>query len=402
MIRSVFYGKKIIVGITGGIAAYKACFLIRDLVSNGAEVKVVATTSALHLVTPLTLSTLSQNDVIVNTFPDQSGSSYSNTWHIDLATWADLMIIAPATINTIAKIVNGFADNALTTLVSALRCPLVIAPAADMDMYQNPITQKNISMLSQYGYFVVEAEEGFLASGLSGNGRLAEISKILSASELVLNGYKKDLVGKKILVTAGPTYEDVDLVRFLGNRSSGKMGFEIAKSAFLRGAKVTLISGPSAENIYPEIKKVNVRSAEEMLNSVETELAENDILIMSAAVADFSPKVKRNIKIKKEDNIEVIELKKTTDILSSIKKENKFIVGFALETDNEIENAKLKMTKKNLDMIVLNSLKDEGSGFEHNTNKISIINKNLEKIDFLLQTKFEAANQILNQINKNL
>lgn len=402
MIQSVFNGKKIIVGITGGIAAYKACYLIRDLVSNGAEVKVAATPSALNFVTPLTLSTLSQNDIIVNTFPNESGSSYSNTWHIDLATWADLMIIAPATINTVAKIVNGFADNALTTLVTALRCPLVIAPAADMDMYQNQITQKNIYKLSELGFYVVEAEKGFLASGLSGNGRLADLNKILEAAEIILRGYKKDLVGKKILITAGPTYEDIDPVRFIGNRSSGKMGFQLAKAAFLRGAEVTLISGPSSENCYPEINKINVKSAENMYNAVDKELKNNDILIMSAAVADFTPKAASDKKIKKEDNFQAIELKKTVDILSSINKKNKFIVGFALETNNEIENAKSKLTKKDLDMIVLNSLKEEGSGFEHNTNKITIINKNLEMIDFPLESKFETANQILSQIIKHI
>ena len=401
MIPSVFNGRKIIVGITGGIAAYKTAFLIRDLVSNGAEVKVAVTPSALNFITPLTLSTLSQNDIIVNTFPD-SNSSYSNTWHIDVATWADLMIIAPATINTVAKIVNGFADNALTTLVTALRCPLIIAPAADMDMYQNPITQKNIKTLSDLGYFVVEAEEGFLASGLTGKGRLADLSKILDAAEIVLKGYKKDLTGRKILVTAGPTQEDIDPVRFITNRSSGKMGYQIAKSAFLRGADVTLISGPSSEKIYPEIKKVNVKSADEMYKAVQQELEENEILIMSAAVADYTPAEKKSTKIKKEDNFQNIELTKTVDILSAVNKENKFIVGFALETDNEIEHAKKKLTQKGLDMIVLNSLREAGSGFEIDTNKITIINKRLDVTDLPLLTKFETANQILNQINKNL
>lgn len=401
MIPSVFNGKKIIVGITGGIAAYKTAFLIRDLVSNGAEVKVAVTPSALNFITPLTLSTLSQNDIIVNTFPD-SNSSYSNTWHIDVATWADLMIIAPATINTVAKIVNGFADNALTTLVTALRCPLIIAPAADMDMYQNPITQKNIKTLSDLGYFVVEAEEGFLASGLTGKGRLADLNKILDAAEIVLKGYKKDLTGRKILVTAGPTQEDIDPVRFITNRSSGKMGYQIAKSAFLRGADVTLISGPSSEKIYPEIKKVNVKSADEMYKAVQQEIEENEILIMSAAVADYTPAEKKSTKIKKEDNFQNIELTKTVDILSAVNKENKFIVGFALETDNEIEHAKKKLTQKGLDMIVLNSLREAGSGFEIDTNKITIINKRLDVTDLPLLTKFETANQILNQINKNL
>ena len=255
MLKDVLNGKKIVLGITGCIAAYKSAYLIRDLRKRDAEVKVVMTPSAAQFITPLTLSSLSGNNVVVNIFPESSTTSTSlNTWHIDLARWADIILIAPATVNTIAKIANGFADNALTTLVSAARSLVVIAPAADVDMYQNTVTQENIIKLEALGYYIIPAEEGELASGLSGFGRLADINKITDTVELLLSDNKKDLRGKRILVTAGPTFEDIDPVRFIGNRSSGKMGYSIAKAAYLRGAEVTLISGPSPESAYPEIK----------------------------------------------------------------------------------------------------------------------------------------------------
>ncbi len=395
-----FNGKKIIVGITGGIAAYKSCFLVRELIKLGAEVRVIMTPSAIEFVTPLTLSVLSGNEVIVNIFPaSQKNGINHSTWHIEYGIWADLMIIAPATTNTIAKIVSGINDNALTTVVSALRAPLLVAPAADMDMYNNKIARENFKKLEEFtGAQIIEAESGSLASGLSGIGRMAEIDKIIEAAESVLTGYQKDLKGKKILVTAGPTFEDIDPVRFIGNRSSGKMGFEIAKAAFLRGADVTLITGPSSEKCYPEIKKINIRSAAEMKDAVDKYLIENEILIMSAAVADYKPANYADKKIKKEEGISSIQLSKTTDILSSVKKENKKIIGFALETDNELNNAKKKMSEKKLDMIVLNSLREEGSGFEFDTNKITIIKKEGEKKDFPLQSKFQTANKILSEI----
>lgn len=399
MQNDIFSRKKIIVGITGCIAAYKSSLLIRELIKRGAEVKVVMTPSAQQFITPLTLSTLSKNKVITNTFPGHDENL--NTWHIDYALWADLMIIAPATVNTIAKIAHGFADNALTTLVSALRSNLLIAPAADVDMYQNKITQKNLNALKESGHFIVDAENGELASGLTGLGRLAEINKIVDAAELLLSGFKKDFLNKKILVTAGPTYEDVDPVRFIGNRSSGKMGFQIAKAAFLRGADVTLISGPSSENIYQEINFIRIRSASEMKKAVEKELKNNEILIMSAAVADYKPKAFSKSKIKKETSLKEIKLSETEDILSSIKNRNgKIIAGFALETEKEIQNAVKKLKNKNLEMIVLNSLKQKGSGFEYNTNKITIIPKSGKRKDFPLQTKFQAANKILSEIFK--
>ncbi len=399
MQNDILSKKKIIIGVTGCIAAYKSCLLIRKLIERRAEVKVVMTPSACQFISPLTLSTLSQNEVIVNTFPEsQKGNIKLSTWHIELSQWADLMIIAPSTVNTVAKIAHGFADNALTTLVSALRCPLILAPAADADMYMNPLNLENLRILSGLGYFLVEPEEGELASGLKGKGRLADIFKIIDTAEIVLSGLKKDLNGKKILVTAGPTYEDIDPVRFIGNRSSGKMGFQIAKAAYLRGAEVTLAAGPSSEISYPEIKLIRVRSAKEMKSVVEKEIKKNDILIMSAAVSDYRPKTLFDKKIKREEKLSEIKLIENEDILSSLKKEDKIFVGFALETDNEIKNAKKKLINKNLDMIVLNSLKNKKSGFEFDTNKVTILYKNGKRKDFPLQSKFQAANNILSGI----
>ncbi len=320
MQKDILSGKKIIVGVTGCIAAYKSALLIRELIKRNAEVKVVITPSAGEFITPLTLSSLSKNKVIVNTFPaSQKNGTDLSTWHIDYALWSDLMIIAPCTINTAAKIAHGFADNALTTLVSALRSPLLISPAADVDMYENKITQENFKKLKTYGYFILDAEKGELASGLIGRGRMPEINKIVDAAEIILSEYQNDLLGKKILITAGPTYEDIDPVRFIGNRSSGKMGNEIAKAAYLRGADVTLISGPSIENSYPEINKIKIRSAAEMKKAVDKELSKNDFLIMSAAVADFKPKKGSSQKIKKDSDFNKIELEFTNDILSSLK-----------------------------------------------------------------------------------
>lgn len=401
MQNDIFKSKKIILGVTGCIAAYKSCYIIRELIKRGAEVKVIMTPSAVEFITPLTLSTLSKNKVIVNIFPEnqKNGTDYS-TWHIDMALWADLILIAPATVNTIAKIANGFADNALTTLVSAARSPIVIAPAADVDMYENKITKGNINKLMEFGFYIINAEEGELASGLKGAGRLADIQKIIDASEIVLSGYKNDLEGRNILVTAGPTYEDIDPVRFIGNRSSGKMGFAIAKAAFLRGANVALITGPTNETSYPEIKTVSVRSALEMKTAVEKEIKKFDTLIMSAAVADYKPKKTAKEKIKKEDKIGEIKLELTDDILASVKKDGKTIVGFALETQNVRTNALKKLKSKKLDTIILNSLKDKKSGFEFDTNKISVIHKNQKQVEFPLQSKFQAANKILSEVLK--
>ncbi len=389
--------KKILLGVTGCIAAYKSCFIVRELLKRGAEVKVVMTPSATEFVTPLTLATLSQNEVIVKTFPTtQKDGTKLSTWHIDYALWADLMLIAPATINTVAKISYGFADNALTTLVTALRSPLAIAPAADVDMYNNPINKENLVKLERLGHYIIYPESGELASGLSGEGRLADINKILDSIELILSGYSKDLVGTKILVSAGPTYEDIDPVRFIGNRSSGKMGYAVAKAAYLRGAEVTLISGPSTQEIYPEIKRINVRSASEMEKEVKKEIDKNNLLIMAAAVSDFRPIKAASNKLKKGKGLIDLKLELNPDILSSIKTMNVKVVGFALETQNELANAKKKLKEKHLDMIVLNSPGKE-SGFEVDTNKVTIIKKDGKTIKLPLLSKFQVANKILTE-----
>ena len=399
MAKDPLIGKNIVLGVTGCIAAYKSALLLRTLVTRGASVKTVMTPAATNFITPLTLSSLSKNKVIVNIFPySNSDNTDLNTWHIDMAQWADLILIAPATINTIAKIAHGFADNTLTTLISAAKSPIIIAPAADTDMYQNQVTKENISKLETLGYYLIEAEEGELASGLTGIGRLADTNKITDAVELVLSGYKKDLLGEKILVTAGATYEDIDPVRYLGNRSSGKMGFSLAKAAYLRGADVTLVSGPSNEFAYSEIKRIDVRSAEQMHKAVVRELKLNNILIMAAAVADYKPVRVLSSKIKRGNQVKEIKITKTQDILSSVTGDDKKIVGFALETDNELVNAKKKLKEKKLDMIVLNSLKDKKSGFEFDTNKVTIIKKNGRSLKFPLQSKFQIANKILSEL----
>lgn len=392
-------GKKILVGVTGCIAAYKSCLIIRELVSRGAEVKVVMSPSAQHFITPLTLATLSRNPVITEIF--SSDPNKQNTWHIETALWADAMLIAPCTINTIAKIAGGFADNALTTLVTAMRGKVIISPAADVDMYEYPITKNNIQKLKNFGFHFIDADEGFLASGLSGTGRLPEISKIIDSVESVLSGYNKDLVGRKLLITAGPTYEDIDPVRYIGNRSSGKMGFHLANAAIIRGAEVTLISGPTKLIAYQGINLIEVRSASQMKEKVLSEFVDCDTLIMAAAVADYKPENVSEKKIKKEDSLLSIQLTKTDDILSSIiDKKNKIVVGFALETDNEQLNAERKLKDKNLDMIVLNSLSEKGSGFEVDTNIVHIIKPNSEKVTFPLQSKFQIANKIIDEIIK--
>ena len=401
MIKEPLDGKKILLGVTGCIAAFKSCLIVRELVKRGAEVKVVMTPSATEFITPLTLATLSQNEVIVNTFPPtQKDGTKLSTWHIDYALWADLMLIAPSTINTIAKISYGFADNALTTLVTALRSPLVIAPAADVDMYNNPINKENLEKLQTRAHYIIFSESGELASGLSGEGRLADVNKIIDLVELILSGYSKDLVGKKILVSAGPTYEDIDPVRFIGNRSSGKMGYAIAKAAYLRGANVTLISGPSSQYSYPEIKNIKVRSAAEMEKAVKKEVDKNNLLIMSAAVSDFRPLKTASNKIKKEKGLMDLKIELNPDILSSLNVKNTKVIGFALETQNELSNAKKKLKEKHLDMIVLNFPGKE-SGFEVDTNKITIIKQDGRAIKLPLLTKFQVANKILTEA-KNL
>lgn len=391
-------GKKILIAVTGGIAAYKIHFLIRDFIKNGAEVQVIMTKDAAEFVTPLSLATLSKNPV----YSDFYG--LNGTWnsHVEMALWADVMIVAPCTANTLSKMVHGMCDNLVIATYMSAKCPVFIAPAMDLDMYQHPSTQQNLDFAEDFGHIIIPAENGELASGLVGQGRMAEPQTILKAVEEFFESAvnEKSLEGKTVLITAGPTYEAIDPVRFIGNHSSGKMGFSLAEEACKRGAKVILISGPSNLSTQnPNIKLHRVTSAKEMLAKV-FEFYENvDIAIASAAVADYAPKEVAQEKIKKNDDELVIELVKNPDILKAMgeKKQHQFLVGFALETQNEEENAKGKLQKKNLDMIVLNSLRDEGAGFKNDTNKIKIFTKE-EKLEFNLKSKDEVAKDILNTL----
>lgn len=399
-------GKKILLGVTGGIAAYKAPLLLRELRKSGAEVRVVMTESAREFVTPLTLSTLSGSEVIVGTFPNQSGSSVSaDTWHIHLAQWTDIMVVAPATANTIAKLAHGFADNAVTALVLALRCPLVISPAMDADMWENTTTQNNVTALRETGYFILPPEEGELASGLVGMGRLPEIESIVKVLDDLLSKTHRDLKGKRILVTAGPTYEPLDAVRFIGNRSSGKMGFALANAAALRGAEVTLVSGPVRLATPRNVKRVDVETAAQMADAVTRYVKEADAVVMAAAVADFAPSTISAGKIKKENHKELtLTLSATTDILESLgkQKNGKILVGFALETSNEVGNAKEKLKRKNLDVIVLNNPMREGAGFGTDRNVVTLIGKDGNVEPLPVMSKFNVANEILNRVAKLL
>lgn len=397
-------GKKILLGITGGIAAYKCCELVRLYKKSGAEVKVIMTPSALNFVSPVTLSALSGNEVMINMFPDvdpgRSATVETKTWHIYTGLWADVFVIAPATANTIAKLVFGISDNFLTATVLSARCPVLVSPAMDEDMYLNEATARNVSELKELGYWIIEPETGELASGLSGIGRLPEPQTIYSETVKLLNGAKKDLTGRKILITAGPTYEPVDSVRFLGNYSSGKMGFALAKAASQRGAEVTLVSGPTMLKTPRNVNRLNINTAAEMFAAVTEHLDGIDAVIMSAAVADFKPKDISNNKIKKTDSSLTIETEKTVDILEYLgnNKKNFRLIGFALETQNEIEYAKDKIKRKNLDLVVVNNPKVEGAGFGTDTNIITIIDKNFKSESFDKMTKFEAANKILDKI----
>lgn len=402
-IPHILHGKKIVLGITGCIAAYKANLLVREYIRRGAEVKVVMTPSAAEFVTPMTLAALSRNEVIQQIFPrDQKGNVSLGTWHIDLGLWADLMVIAPASVNTVAKLAYGFCDNALTTLAAAMRAKILLCPAADMDMYENPRNRRNLEILEGDGYYVLPAEEGELASGLKGIGRLPEIAKIVEATESLLLGAEKDLTGKHLVVTAGPTFEDIDPVRFIGNRSTGKMGYEIAKAAYLRGATVTLVTGPSSLPVYPEIRTVKVRSASEMLDAVTQSLNGADALIMAAAVADYAPAEYQQLKMKKQASGTTLPLQRTPDILASLRDIPLPKVGFALETDREKENALKKLREKGLTFIALNSLNDPGSGFEVDTNKITLFYNDGTEEALPLAQKFAVAHTLLDRLKKVL
>lgn len=397
-------GKKIILGVSGSIAAYKSAYLLRELLREGAEVRVVMTPSAVNFVAPLTFSTLSRHQVYIEMFPDRTRSTDASTWHIDLALWADAMLIAPATASTIAKITSGVADNFLTSLVLALRCPLVIAPAMDVDMLLHPTTSTNISKLKERGVFVIDPEEGELASGLSGAGRLAEVNRVIEYLTSFFLGHQLDLVGRKILVTAGPTQEPIDAVRYVSNRSSGKMGFAVATAAANRGAEVRLISGPVSLETPRNVLRENVSTAEEMLQAVVRNIEWCDTLVMTAAVADYKVASPSDRKIKKSEfnaGQQRFELVVTADILRSISslKGDRTYIGFALETEDEIANARAKLSAKSLDLIVVNNAREEGAGFGTDTNKVTILKADgSEPIELPLLPKYEVGMRILDLI----
>ena len=400
---SVLSGKNILLGVTAGIAAYKSAFLVRLFVKKGANVKVVMTPSSKEFVTPLTLSTLSKNEVYSSfTKEDNENAQWNN--HVELALWADLFLIAPATANTLSKMANGTCDNLLLAIYLSAKCPVYYAPAMDLDMYKHPSTLTYFKKLNDFGNIQIPADFGELASGLEGQGRMAAPEKIISLVEKnILDGLP--LKNKSILITAGPTHEAIDPVRFIGNHSSGKMGYAIAEVAANLGAQVTLISGPVSLKINNDaINLISVTSANEMFKATHLYFKNCEIAILSAAVADFTPSKVAFHKIKKEEETLTIQLNKTKDILASLGeiKSNKYLVGFALETQNELENAKTKLNKKNLDLIVLNSLNDKGAGFKLDTNKITLISKDNKIATFKVKTKKKVANDILQHIIKEL
>ena len=395
---SVLKGKKVLLGITGGIAAFKTATLVRLFVKAGAQVRVVMTPAAKEFITPLTLSTLSRNEVY-SSFTDEEDENAKWNNHVELGLWADFMLIAPATASTLSKMASGNSDNFLLATYLSAKCPVFFAPAMDLDMYKHPSTRNSFSILEDYGNIMIPAGEGELASGLHGEGRMAEPEEILKFLETHFTE-NLPLKGKKILITAGPTYEAIDPVRFIGNYSSGKMGYEIAATAMKMGAEVTLISGPTHLSTDEDnIELIRVTSTREMFQAVDSNFENTDVFISSAAVADYRPKNVAAEKIKKDDDSLSLELTKTEDILAGMgaRKTHQKLIGFALETTNEVENARNKLKRKNLDFIVLNSLNDEGAGFKSETNKVSIIYPN-KTVDFALKPKSEVALDILNEI----
>lgn len=394
-------GKKIVLGITGSIAAYKSCLLIRNLIKKGAEVQVVITPAGKEFITPITLSALTSKPVISDFFSQRDGTWHS---HVALGLWADAMIIAPATASTIGKMAHGIADNMLITTYLSMKAPVFVAPAMDLDMFAHPSTQKNLEILRSYGNHIIEPTSGELASHLEGKGRMEEPDVIAR----VLDEYfeqQNDLKGKKILITAGPTYEKIDPVRFIGNYSSGKMGFALAEECAGRGAEVTLICGPTAlSSHHPGICRIDIESAAEMYEQAVARFPDADAAILCAAVADFTPDHQAENKIKREGNELCLHLKPTRDIarqLGQMKTTRQVLVGFALETTDEFNHAKEKLARKNLDFIVLNSLNDAGAGFRHDTNKISIITTD-SRTDYPLKSKTEVAHDIVDQLSTRL
>lgn len=399
---SVLSGKKIVLGISGGIAAYKTASLVRKFIKAGAHVQVIMTPAALDFVTPITLGTLSKRPVFTEFFNKSTSEGVWNN-HVDLALWADFMLIAPATANTLSKMANGGCDNLLLATYLSAKCPVYFAPAMDLDMYIHPSTTKNFETLQRFGNIMIPAETGELASGLLGQGRMSEPENIINFIEKDLSK-SLPLKGKKILITAGPTYEPLDPVRFIGNHSTGKMGFDIADAAANLGADVLLVSGPS--HLVPKnnnVQLISVFSAKEMYDACHSVFLNIDAVVAAAAVADYRPKVVATQKIKKNDETFTIELEKNPDILASLGKikKNQFLIGFALETQNEIEHAKAKITKKNLDLIVLNSLNDEGAGFGKPTNKVTFIDKDFNIFPQDLKSKEEVAKDIVAKIVKH-
>ena len=395
-------GKHIILGVTGSIAAYKAATLTRLLVKEGVSVKVVMTPLAKEFITPLTMATLSKSPIMVDFYNPENGDWNS---HVDLGLWADLYLIAPASANTIGKMAGGIADNLLLTTYLSAKCPVMVAPAMDLDMYKHPATQRNLKVLQSFGNIIIEPESGELASGLIGKGRMEEPEKIVS----FITGYfarQADFKGKKVVVTAGPTYEKIDPVRFIGNYSSGKMGLAIAEELAGRGAEVVLVCGPvNLKTCHPAIRRVDVESAAQMYEVTSKEFVNSDVAVLSAAVADFTPKEKADHKIKRGKDDLLLELLPTKDIaaeLGRIKTVSQLLIGFALETNDEEINALSKMQRKNLDMIVLNSLNDKGAGFSVDTNKVTILDKAGDKTVYELKTKVEVAKDIVDQIASRL
>ena len=391
-------GKHIILGVTGSIAAYKAATLTRLLGKEGASVKVVMTPLAKEFITPLTMATLSKSPIMVDFYNPENGDWNS---HVDLGLWADLYLIAPASANTIGKMAGGIADNLLLTTYLSAKCPVMVAPAMDLDMYKHPATQRNLKVLQSFGNIIIEPESGELASGLIGKGRMEEPERIVA---FIADYFarQEDFKGKKVVVTAGPTYEKIDPVRFIGNYSSGKMGLAIAEEFAGRGAEVVLVCGPvNLKTSHPAIRRVDVESAVQMYEVTSKEFVNSDVAVLSAAVADFTPKEKADHKIKRGKDDLLLELLPTKDIaaeLGRIKTASQLLVGFALETNDEEVNALSKMQRKNLDMIVLNSLNDKGAGFSVDTNKVTILDKAGNKTVYELKTKVEVAKDIVDQI----
>jgi phosphopantothenoylcysteine decarboxylase/phosphopantothenate--cysteine ligase len=395
---NTLHGKKIVLGVSGSIAAYKAAVLTRLLVKSGAEVKVIMTPSALDFITPLTLSTLSKNPVL-SKFANNDTGVWNN--HVDLGLWADAFVIAPASANTLAKMAHGICDTLLHAVYLSARCPVFFAPAMDLDMLQHPATKENIEKLKSFGNHLITPGYGELASGLTGDGRMAEPEEIITHLNSFFSGSGK-LKGKRVLITSGPTYEAIDPVRFISNHSTGKMGFAIAESLAKQGAAVTIVTGPTQQHTnHPGISVTKVMSAEEMYKACVALFPTSDITVLAAAVADYKPKTVADQKIKKNGSDLTLELAKTTDIafsLGKLKHNGQIMVGFALETEEEQSNAIKKLESKNLDFIVLNSLKDKGAGFGHDTNKVSIIDRNHSVKNFELKNKTDVAEDIVNAI----